>query len=143
MQTWAFPASFQEEAPGDWVAAFPDVPEAITGGSSLEEARRQAADALDEAILGYLAHGRAPPTPREPGPGEELVALDPVTASRAALAYVMSEQHVSHAALARRLGRSEGAVRRLISGQGGVKIDRVLQALSALGARAALAVTNG
>ena len=71
------------------MATFPDVPEAMTGGASLAEVRENAADALEEAILGYLAHERPIPDPREPRDGEEAVVLDPVTAARAALATAM------------------------------------------------------
>ena len=144
MTTWAYPATFREEAPGDWLVTFSDVPEAITGADTLEAARRHAEDALEEAILAYLADGRAVPSPKAARQGEELVSLDPVTAARAALAQAMARQRVSNADLASRLGQTEGAVRRLVRGdrRGGLKIDTVLQALTALGGHAAL-VTGG
>ena len=53
------------------------------------EVRENAADALEEAILAYLAHGRPIPDPREPRGGEEAIILDPVTAARAGLATAM------------------------------------------------------
>ncbi len=53
------------------------MPEARTGGASLAEVRENAADALEEAILAYLARGRPIPAPREPHGGEEAVILDP------------------------------------------------------------------
>ncbi|WP_158918067.1 type II toxin-antitoxin system HicB family antitoxin [Caulobacter sp. S45] len=82
MPIWAFPAVFQEEEAGDWVVTFPDIPEVVTGADSLEAARLEAADALEEAILAYMADGRAVPSPRAAGEGEELVTLAPGTASR-------------------------------------------------------------
>jgi antitoxin HicB len=140
MQTWIFPAVIEKLGDDDFLATFPDVPEAMTGGGSLAEVRENAADALEEAILAYLAHGRPIPSPREPGDGEEAVILDPVTAARAALATAMRAKKISNVALAKTLGKTEGAIRRLTDGSSAVKIDTVLQAMNALGARAILAV---
>ncbi len=143
MLTWAYPAVIREEGPDDWLVVFPDIPEAITGGDNLEAARAAAADVLEEAILGALAHRLPIPAPRPARDGEELVILDPVTAARAALAQAMAEQSVTGTELGRRLGLTEGAVRRLLKGdrRGGIKIDTVLQALRELGAHAALSVS--
>ena len=133
-QLWAYPARIIEHEPGDWVVTFADFPEALTGVDDRAEALRLADDALEETVLHYLAHGRPVPAPREPETGETLIVLDVVTAARAALATAM---RVSNAALARELGRSEGAVRRLVDGTTGVKIDTVLTALQAVTAHGA------
>lgn len=133
MQIWAYPAILTEAGPGDWVASFPDLPEALTGGASRDEALALAEAVLDEAILARLAHGEAIPAPRPAGDGETLVRLDVLTAARAALAAGLVAARMSNAALARSLGKSEGAVRRLTDGRTGVKIDTVLEALNALG----------
>lgn len=142
MQTWAYPAVVEVNGPDDFVVTFPDVPEAITGGSTREEALLNAADALEEAVLAYMAQGAPIPSPRSERKGEILVILDPVTAARAVLAQTMKADRVSNTALARKLGKSEGAVRRLTDGASGVKIDTVLQALAAVGKRTALAVVS-
>jgi antitoxin HicB len=142
MQTWTFPTVIEKLGDDDFLATFPDVPEAMTGGGSLSEVRDNAADALEEAILAYLAHGRPIPSPREPRGREEAIILDPVTAARAALATAMRTKKISNVALAKSLGKTEGAIRRLTDGSSPVKIDTVLQALNALGARAVLAVVE-
>ena len=142
MQTWAFPALIAKLGDDDFLATFPDIPEAMTGAASLAEAREHAADALEEAILAYLAHGRPIPAPREPRGGEEAIILDPVTAARAALATAMRAKKISNVALAKTLGKTEGSIRRLTDGSSAVKIDTVLQALNAVGARAVLAVVT-
>ena len=140
VQTWAFPAVFIEHEPGDFGVSFPDVPEALTGARTAAEARVLAADALEEAVLGRLAHGDPIPAPRAAVQGEELVVLDPVTAARAALAQAMAAEHVTNTALAKRLGKTEGAVRRLTNGVAGVKLDTVLLALAEVGRRGAFAL---
>ncbi len=140
MQTWTFPARFTVEPAGEVVVAFSDLPEALTGAASLPEARALAADALEEAVLAYLAAGRVVPAPRAPRDGEEAVPLPPLTAARAALAAAMREQSVTERVLAGRLSQTEGAVRRLVDGAAGVTMDKVLAALAALGRHANLAV---
>ena len=140
MQTWAYPARIEDQGADGFLVTFPDVPEAITGADTLEGARAGAADALEEAILAYMAMGRAIPAPRQAGDQEELIVLDPVTAARAILAQAMRADRLSNVALAQRLGKSEGAVRRLTDGATGVKIDTVLEALAAVGRRTALSL---
>ncbi len=140
MQTWAYPARIEDQGVDGFLVTFPDVPEALTGADTLAGARINAADALEEAILAYMAMGRAIPEPREAQDHEELVVLDPVTAARAILAQAMRADRVSNVTLAKRLGKSEGAVRRLTDGATGVKIDTVLEALDAVGRRTVLSL---
>lgn len=140
MQTWTYPAVIRELADNEWLVSFPDIPQINTSGDSHADALANAADALEEMILGQLAHGRPAPTPREAGEGETPVDLDPVTAARAALVQAMADANMTNVALAKRLNKSEGAVRRLTHGGTGVKIDTLIEALHALGRRAALAV---
>jgi antitoxin HicB len=137
--TWAYPAVFTQ-LDGEVVVRFPDIPEAITGAATLDEARALAADALEEAILGYLAAGTPVPAPRRAAKGEELVPLDPLTAGRAAVARLMSEQHVNKVALAAMIDRDEKVVRRIVGGSGSVTMENVTIALKALGARPMLAI---
>lgn len=140
MQTWIYPAVLELDEDGATNVSFPDVPEALTGHRDRSAALTLGADALEEALLAYLADGRSIPLPREAREGEVAVALDPVTAARCALATAMRDQRISNVALAARLGKSEGAVRRLVDGTTGVKIETVVQALRAAGRRASLSV---
>ena len=66
--------------------------------------------------MAYLAHGRPIPDPRKPRGGEEAIIFDPVTAARAALATAMRTKRISNVPLAKTLGKSEGAIRRLTDG---------------------------
>ena len=138
--TWTYPAVFETHLDGEILVRFPDFPEALTGADTQAGAMSLAADALEAVVLAYLADGRAVPTPGAAGAGQVAVALDPTTAARAALAETMRTQRVTHAALARRMDRTEGAVRRLTNGAASVKIETVLDALATLGRRATLSV---
>jgi antitoxin HicB len=68
-----YPALFAP-SDGGYVVTFRDVPEAITQGESLEEARIMAADALRTALEFYTESQRPLPRPSEPLLGEELIA---------------------------------------------------------------------
>jgi antitoxin HicB len=73
-----YPALFAPDDAG-YVVTFRDVPEAITQGETLDEAREMAADALRTALEFYTESQRPLPRPSEPLPGEELIttAADP------------------------------------------------------------------
>ena len=138
MQTWVYPATITKFAPGDFVVRFPDVPEATTGGETVEESLSLASDALEEAILAYLAHGRAVPEPRGARRGEYSVVLDPATAARVMLIRAMAEQKLSKVALAARMKQDEKVVRRILAGKN-ASFRLTLAALRAVGVHPALA----
>ncbi|MGO7370082.1 type II toxin-antitoxin system HicB family antitoxin [Rhizobium ruizarguesonis] len=62
-----------------FTVTFPDVPEAITEGDDMAQARTMAAEALGVALLTYLEMGRPLPAPAAAGtmisPGPEIVAI--------------------------------------------------------------------
>jgi antitoxin HicB len=145
MRPLTYYAYIHEAAPGDWLVRFYDIPEAITQGDSLEEAIGNASDCLEAALEGYIELGRAFPAraavqPGEAGPGYTVVevAVAPALAARVLLADAMKAQHLTKVALAQRMGRDEKVVRRIISGKG-ASLDLTLEALRAVGIRAALA----
>ena len=145
MRPLTYYAYIHEAAPGDWLVRFYDIPEAITQGDSLEQAIANASDCLEAALEGYIDLGRALPAragvqPDEASPDHSVVevAVAPALAARALLADAMKAQHLSKVGLAQRMGRDEKVIRRIISGKGGLP-DPTLQALKALGIRAALA----
>ena len=138
-------ACIHEAAPGDWLVRFYDIPEAITQGDSPEEAIANASDCLEAALEGYIERGHALPAradvqPHEARPDYSVVevAVAPALAARALLVDAMAAQHLSKVGLAQRMGRDEKVIRRIISGKG-ASLDLTLQALRAVGIRAALA----
>ena len=73
---YTYPATLTEDLiDGGYVVTCRDIPEAITQGDTIEEALAASADALDEAICGYINHGRDIPEPSAKQAGEHLVSV--------------------------------------------------------------------
>jgi antitoxin HicB len=138
MQTFSYPATVEEPYPADFVVSFVDVPEAISGGDTREEALANASEALEIAIEHYLTLGRPVPNPREAAKGEHPVALAPAVAARVLLTRAMADQQLTKVGLASRMNKDEKVVRRVLSGKG-VSLELILEALVAVGVRPALA----
>ena len=63
MWSFNYPAELQPEEGGQRTVRFVDLPEAITSGEEGQDALRQAADCLEEAIAGRIADGLDLPQP--------------------------------------------------------------------------------
>ena len=124
------------ERDGDtWMASFPDVPEAITGGDTREEALAEALDALITAFEFYFEDGRPVPPASASAPGQEVVAVPPSVWGKVLLLNAMCEASVSQAELGRRLGIPRQNVQRLLDLSHATKIDQLADAVAALGHR--------
>ena len=130
----AYPVRLETDDRGAVLVSFPDFPEALTEGATEQEALAEAQDCLIAALGGYIDERRNIPHP-SPGRGLPLVALPALVAAKIALYCAMRERGLSNAALARRLGTVEGAVRRLIDLDHRSHIGQVETALHALGQR--------
>ncbi|HVJ38258.1 MAG TPA: type II toxin-antitoxin system HicB family antitoxin [Stenotrophomonas sp.] len=119
---------------GDFVLSFRDIPEAVTGAATLEDARDLALDCLVTAMDFYFDDRRQVPPPSKPKKGEFLVALPPSIATKALLLNRMLESKVTPAELARRLNTTPQSVNRLVDLRHTTKIDTLAEALRALGA---------
>jgi len=82
--SYKYPAVFTREE-GGFVVTFPDVPEAITEGDSVEDAIENATDALDEAITGRINRRGVVPKASAGKSGEYLISVPLQTALKAAL----------------------------------------------------------
>ena len=72
---YSYPCRIERDGDG-WVATFPDVPEALTGGSDYKQTVELAADALATALSRiYVECGRKIPTPGARSPGEVLIPM--------------------------------------------------------------------
>lgn len=127
-----------------FIVTFPDVPEAMTHGSSRAEARSNAVEALELALLGaYFAQGRSfPDASRRAREGGrfEWIALPPSAVAKMAFIDAFKASGMTRVALAAKLGKSEGEVRRMLSPTYGSKINTLEAGLRALGRRLVLTV---
>jgi antitoxin HicB len=122
------------------VITFRDVPEAITQGNGARDALWQAADCLEETIAGRIAGGREIPRASRAARGERLIPVPAPMAAKAALYLAMREAGMSNVQLARRIGRDEKEVRRMLDPRHPTKLPRIKEALEVLGKRLVVSV---
>ena len=139
---YAYSCQLLSDDDGKLVATFPDVPEAITGGRERDETLRLAADALAAALAGYIHDERDIPEPSGAGAGQELVAVPAMTAAKLALCSAMRAQGITKTELARRLGASASAVRKLTDPDHLSRIGQVQEALDAVGCDLVVEITG-
>lgn len=65
-----------------YMVTFPDIPEAITQGSSIKDALAMAHDALETAMEFYFEDHRQVPAPSKPKKGQHTVELTASTAAK-------------------------------------------------------------
>ena len=130
-----YPAQLQADPKGGFVVSFPDVPEAISGADTREAALAGASEVLGIALRWALRDGRSLPIASEAD--GDLVAI-PVGASDAmklAVCEAFRQTGWSQAELARRLGKDEKLVRRILDPDHATKLDMLEATLTVLGRR--------
>jgi len=136
MEHFVYPAILTPDAKdGGFVVTFADLPEAITQGETVEEALREAADCLEEAIANRIVTGVPIPPPSRIKRGQSAVPLVAQTAAKAALSIALQNTKITKAALAKRLLCDEKEVRRLLDPRHPSKLPRIEAALAAVGHR--------
>ncbi|MDB5933808.1 MAG: type toxin-antitoxin system HicB family antitoxin [Massilia sp.] len=136
-----YPARLTPAEEGGFVVTFRDIPEAITQGDDEADSLAMAKDALITAMDFYFEDKRPVPAPSVPEAGEHLIELPPSLASKLLLLNEMVLQNVTASELARRMGTIPQEINRLIDLGHNTKIDRIGQALRALGKRLELGVS--
>ena len=140
MRIFHYPASIKVDKASFHLVTFPDVPEAGTDAETREEALQEASDALIAALGGYVSAHRPIPQPSRVKPGQVLIPLPALVAAKLALYEAMREAGIGKVELGRRLGISEGAVRRLLDVDHRSHISQVEAGLQVLGHRLVMAV---
>jgi len=131
-----YPASFLPEKKGKgFHVRFPDLPEALTGGSDLSDTEEQAADCLSEALAGRIARGDPIPGPSKLRRGQYAISVPLYLAPKLALYLTMREAGLRNTDVAKRLGVSETVVRRMLDPKHNTKPEKIQNALAALGKR--------
>src|SRR2546426_6435664 len=141
MNHFVYPATLTPDADdGGFVVTFVDLPEAITQGDTLPEALEQAADCLDEAMVGRI-HRRADiPAASPVEAGQYAVAVPAHTAAKAALYLALRQAQLTQVELAARLHCDEKEVRRLLDPRHASKLSRMEAALAVLGQQFVISV---
>ncbi len=130
---FAYPTTVEIDKGGFYFVNFPDIPGASTDGESLENALFEAADCLAEALAGCMNRGEDIPEPGKKKKDQYLVPVPPELAGKLALYVVMRERNITNTTVANLLGVDEKIIRRLLDPQHKSKIEKIEQALEALG----------
>ena len=138
---YRYPIDLEQYAADDWVVQFPDVPEAITGGDSRDDALARAADALEEALAGHILDRTPVPAP-SPARGRPTASPGALIAAKLALYEATTAAGLTNVALAARLAVDEAEVRRMLDPRHATKITRLEQALASLGRRLVVTVED-
>jgi antitoxin HicB len=134
-----YPARIARDGNG-FVVSFPDIPEALTGAPTREEALDRAADALTTAMDFYFEDRRPVPAPSLPKRGQVMVDLPASVSAKVLLLNEMLRQDVRPAELARRMKVRPQEVNRITTLSHPTKIDTISQALAAMGKRLELSL---
>jgi len=136
MFTAVYPASLLPEEDGrGYHVRFPDLPEALTGGTDLADSLAEAADCLAEAIAGRIVRGDSIPAPSKLKHGQFPIGVPLYLAPKLALYLAMRETGLHNTDLAKRLRVSETVVRRMLNPKHTTKPEKMQAALAALGKR--------
>jgi len=140
MRSYVYRAEFERAARRGYVVNFPDVPEAITQGSDMADTRAMAEEALGLALLTYLARGLGLPKARSTSKKLVPVAVAPDVAAKLAVLESFIAAGISKSELARRIGKDEKEVRRILDPKHATKLPALIVALRALGKRLVVGV---
>lgn len=111
-----------------------DLPELNTFGDDADEALFQARDALQLAVSMRIRRHKDIPDP-SPAEGRPTIALSFQAALKVLVYRAMREEGLTASALARRLGKRETQVRRLLDLDHGSAMRQIEEAMAALGRR--------
>jgi antitoxin HicB len=138
---YSYPARIDRDEEGRYQVRFPDLPDALTDGADLAEARTEAADCLSAALASRIIDGETIPEASPPASGQELVRPAPTIALKAALYDALSRRDMTVADLADRLGAGDWhQAARLLDPRRPSKLTSLAAALDALGYRIVISV---
>ncbi len=143
MRAYLYRALFEPgDRRGNIVVSFPDVPEAITQGRGEADARIMAEEALGLVLLTYLERGKPLPKPRPKGRDLVDIAVAPDVAAKLAVLEAFAAAKITKSELARRIGKDEKEVRRILDPRHPTKLPALTATLRALGRRLVVGVTE-
>lgn len=128
-----YPAKFTRDKDGGYIVTFPDVPEAITEGNTVDEAMVMAAEALELALTFYTDEWKDLPAASRPKRGMRMVAVPALSGAKFRLYSTLREMGIKKVELARRLDYAPSQVDRLLDIRHASKLGQIEAAFSALG----------
>lgn len=140
MKAFVYHAKFEAGDEQGIVVTFPDVPEAVTQGDDLADARAQAEEALGLALLTYPQRGLPLPACKSRGRGLKPIAVVPEIAAKLAVLDAFRSAKLTKKELGRRLGKDEKEVRRILDPRHRTKLPALRTTLNALGRRLVVGV---
>jgi antitoxin HicB len=126
-----FKANVEADPDGGYLVTFADVPEAITHGDTLDEAKMNAQEALGLALRGIVQEGGN--IPRPTATAGEPIAVDAEDAIKLAVIDAFREAKISQREFARRLGKAENEARRILDPDHRSKLSQLQEAMQVLG----------
>jgi len=132
---FTYPVKLTKQKEGGYLVEFPDLPEAITQGETVEDTLQEAVDCLEEAIANRMSLKLNIPEASKPRKNHRIVSLHATIASKVALYITMQNKKLSNVALAKKLNCDEKEVRRLLDPHYTSKLPRIEHALHVLGKR--------
>jgi antitoxin HicB len=130
---FTYPAKIEKDEEGYFLVTFRDLSYGSTDGKTIDEAKTQAADCLEEVIAGCISDEKAIPVPSPMKNGEYPIRLPAQMAAKAALYIAVQKSGIRRSELARQLNLDEKEIRRMLDPMHATKLPRIEAALSALG----------
>jgi antitoxin HicB len=130
---YSFPAELQRQPDGSFLVRFPDLPEAVTDGTTQTEALAEAADCLSEALAGRIRRGEPIPAASPVAGDMHSVEPDASITLKTALYSVLRDRRMTAADLARDLGIDERKAARLIDPRATSSLTSLEDALGVVG----------
>src|ERR1019366_1853798 len=138
-----YPAKFtRDRRAGGFVVTFPDVPEAITQGDTIEEAMAMASEALELALTFYTEKWADLPVPGSLKRGMRMGRVPALTGAKFRLYSALRGAGARKIDLARRLKCSPSQVDRLLDISHHSKLDKMEAAFAAIGKRLAIEIRD-
>ena len=138
-----YPAKFTpDRTAGGFVVTFPDVPEAITQGDTIEEAMAMASEALEPALTFYTEKWTDLPVPGSLKRGMRMVRVPALSEAKFKLYSALRAAGVRKIELARRLKCSPSQIDRLLAISHHSKLDQMEAAFAAIGKRLAIEIRD-
>src|SRR4029077_17791630 len=118
---------------GNIVVTFPDVPEVVTQGRGESVGGARGGEALGLGLLLFRVRDKPLPKPRAKGRNLVDIAVAPDVAAKLAVLESFAAAGISKSELARRIGKDEKEVRRILDPRHPTKLPALTAALRALG----------